>query len=96
MGRRAAGRLESPARVHDDAQTGGIASVSGDNVVLDGTTIEEVRDYHARTLNLVVARLNEAHAQQDAKAQIDARREAAEPSSHTDNVRAVADEIRFE
>ena len=38
----------------------GIASVSGDTVVLDGTTMEEVRDYHARTLSLVVARLNEA------------------------------------
>jgi hypothetical protein len=30
----------------------GIASVSGDTVVLEGTTVEEVRDYHARTLTL--------------------------------------------
>lgn len=74
----------------------GIASVSGDTVVLDGTTIEEVRDYHARTLRLVVARLNEAQAQHDAKAQIDVSREAAECSSHEENVRTVADEIRFE
>lgn len=95
MGRRLAGHLESPARVHDDAQTG-IANVSGDTVVLDGTTIEEVRDYHARTLRLVVVRLNEAQAQHDAKAQIDASREAAERSSHEANVRTVADEIRIE
>jgi hypothetical protein len=74
----------------------GIASVSGDTVVLDGTTIEEVRDYHARTFRPVVARLNEAQAQHDAKAQIDASRETAERSSHEENVRVVADEIRFE
>ena len=74
----------------------GIASVSGDTVVLDGTTIEEVRDYHARTLSLVVARLNEAQAQHDAKARIDARREAAERSSHEENVRSVAEDTRFE
>jgi hypothetical protein len=73
----------------------GIASVSGDTVVLDGTTIEEVRDYHARTLSLVVARVNEAQAQHDAKTQIDGRRESAEPSSHEENIRTVADEIRF-
>jgi hypothetical protein len=59
-------------------------------------TIEEVRDYHARTLRLVVVRLNEAQAQHDAKAQIDVSREAAERSSHEENVRTVADEIRFE
>jgi hypothetical protein len=74
----------------------GIASVSGDTIVLDGTTVEEVRDYHARTLGLVVARLNEAQAQHDVKAQVDARREAAERSSHDENVRTVADDIRFE
>ncbi len=66
--------------------------------LIDGTMIEEVRDYHARTLRLVVARLNEAQAQaqHDAKAQIDASREAAERSSHGEKVRTVADEIRFE
>ena len=74
----------------------GIASVSGDTVVLDGTTIEEVRDYHASTLTLVVARLNQAQAQHDAKTQIDASREAAERSSHEENIRNVADEIRFD
>jgi hypothetical protein len=74
----------------------GIASVSGDTVVLDGTTIDEVRDYHARTLSLVVARLNEAQGRHDAKAQINARRAATERSSHEENVRTVADEIRFE
>jgi hypothetical protein len=74
----------------------GIASISGDAVVLDGTTIEEVRDYHARSLSLVVARLNEAQAQHDAKALIDASREAVERSSHEENVRTVGNQIRFE
>jgi len=36
----------------------GIASVSGDRVVLSGTTIEEVRRYHAKTLRLAVDATN--------------------------------------
>ncbi len=32
----------------------GIASVSGDEILLDGTTIEEVRDYHREVLLLCV------------------------------------------
>ena len=32
----------------------GIASVEGDEILLNGTTIEEVRDYHRKTLNLCI------------------------------------------
>src|SRR4051812_79770 len=35
----------------------GIAHISGDRIILDGTTVEEVRDYHAATLKLVVDQL---------------------------------------
>jgi hypothetical protein len=74
----------------------GIASVSGDCIILDGTTIEEIRDYHARTLALVVAQLNEAQARYEAQARADAQRAAEQRSTHEDNVRSVVDEIRFE
>src|ERR1700684_2965500 len=42
----------------------GIAKVVGDRIVLDGTTIQEVRDTHAKTLKLAVETTNaqmEAH-----------------------------------
>lgn len=38
----------------------GIASVNGNRIVLDGTTIEELEQYHLTTLKLVVRQLNEA------------------------------------
>lgn len=37
----------------------GIASVQGDRIVLDGTTIEQLERYHLKTLKLVVRQLNE-------------------------------------
>lgn len=74
----------------------GIASVSGDSIILDGTTVEEVRDYHARTLTLVVAQLNEAQARYEAEARAAGQRAAEQRSTHDDNVRSVVDDIRFE
>jgi hypothetical protein len=74
----------------------GIASVSGDCIILDGTTVEEVRDYHARTLTLVVARLNVAQRQLERDAQAEAQRAAEQRSTHADNVRSVVDDIRFQ
>lgn len=74
----------------------GIARVSGDCIILDGTTIEEVRDYHARTLALVVAELNEAQARHEAGAQSDAKRAAQQRAAHEENVRSIGDDIRFE
>lgn len=74
----------------------GIASVSGATVVLDGTTIEEVRDHHAGTLALVVEQLNGAQEQHEQRAEAEARRAADERSAHEANVRDIAEDIRFE
>jgi hypothetical protein len=41
----------------------GIARVVGDRVVLDGTTVEEVAQYHQRTLKLAVDATNAQYAQ---------------------------------
>lgn len=37
----------------------GIASVSGDRIVLNGTTMEEVEKYHLQTLKVVIKATNE-------------------------------------
>lgn len=74
----------------------GIAEVIGDRFTLDGTTVGEVRDYHAKTLRLIVDRLNidmSAHLAKQAEAQ--AREEAAE-AEHRRQVAEIADDIRFE
>ncbi len=45
----------------------GIASVSGDRIILDGTTIEEVKNTHKRTLNLCVSVANRVEAEHHQK-----------------------------
>jgi hypothetical protein len=59
----------------------GIASVSGDRIILNGTTIEELEQYHLKTLKLVVRQLNQAMAEYrerqraEQQAEIEARRD---------------------
>ena len=37
----------------------GIASAVGDRIILDGTTVEEIEEYHRDTLKAVVERVNQ-------------------------------------
>ena len=43
----------------------GIARVSGDRIILDGTTIEEVERYHQETLLAVLDRVNQLIAEHE-------------------------------
>lgn len=54
----------------------GIARVSGDRIVLDGTTMDEVERVHLATLKLVIQQTNQQHAQLASRES--ARRAAAE------------------
>jgi outer membrane murein-binding lipoprotein Lpp len=74
----------------------GIAHVSGDSIILDGATVEEVRDHHASTLKAVVDQLNEAEEQYRRRQQAEADQKTAERAKHHANVRGVADDIKFE
>lgn len=74
----------------------GIARVEGSRLILDGTTIEEVRDVHIATIKLAVAATNAEYARET---EAEVRRHAAETASHSAHdikVRKVASEIRFE
>jgi hypothetical protein len=73
----------------------GIASVSGDRIILDGTTVEEVRDVHAKTLKLVVPLANQKVAELEAEARAKEERAAAQQADHEDNVKRVAEDIDF-
>jgi hypothetical protein len=74
----------------------GIASVIGDRIVLDGTTIEEVEKYHAETLRLVVEKVNEDAAALEARERRQREVEETEKQKHREHVRDVAGRIRFE
>lgn len=73
----------------------GIASVLDDKIVLSGTTIEEVRDYHHDTLKLCVDTANQKEAQILEQERIKKEQEELKKQVHYNNVQSVADEIQF-
>ena len=52
----------------------GILRVYGDTIVLDGTTVDEVADYHAKTLRVVIERVNQLAAEQRSREAAEQRR----------------------
>lgn len=74
----------------------GIARVSGDCIILDGTTIEEVQQYHRDTLVLCVQETNRIiaeHEEQVRRAEEERQRRSEE---HRSRVRDQSDKIRFD
>jgi len=74
----------------------GIAYVSGDRVVLDGTTMEEVEKYHLETLRLVTEETNRIVGQAEKDARIRAEHESEQARQHEEGVRAVAGRLLFD
>lgn len=73
----------------------GIMRVYSDRVVLDGTTIEEVERYHAKTLKLVIDKTNEDAAAHNAQQEARHSERARQDREHDSHVNDVADRIRF-
>ena len=74
----------------------GIARISGSSLILDGTTIEEVRDIHVATVRQAVAATNAEYASELAKEERELGFDEARRAAHEAEVRRVASEIRFE
>ena len=74
----------------------GIARISGSSLILDGTTIEEVRDIHVATVRQAVAATNAEYASELAKDERELELDDARRAAHEAEVRRVASEIRFE
>ncbi len=72
-----------------------IASVAGDEIALNGTTIEEVRDYHRDTLILCVEEANRLEAEYLEREQKRRAREDASRAAYRKNVENVAGTIDF-
>lgn len=73
----------------------GIASVAGDRFVLNGTTIEEVRDVHMTTLKVVLSETNRQAAELAVQEQARKQREGEQQEAHRRNVENVAADIKF-
>ncbi|MEX0667299.1 MAG: toll/interleukin-1 receptor domain-containing protein [Acidimicrobiia bacterium] len=74
----------------------GIASVSGDTVILDGTTMEELERYHVETLRHVLQKVNADMAEREREERARAEREAESQRGHDETVRDVAGRIKFD
>jgi hypothetical protein len=74
----------------------GIAHVSGSQIVLDGTTVEEVRDYHLETLKGVIPEVERKVAEVEAQQRREREKRQAQERAHDENVRNIAKDIKFE
>jgi hypothetical protein len=74
----------------------GIAEVHGDRIVLNHTSIEEVKEVHRDTLKLVVEVVNQDYAAALKRKQDAEKAEAERVGRHRDNVRRLADDIKFD
>jgi sRNA-binding protein len=73
-----------------------IARVTGDRVILDGTTMGEVESYHLKTLKLVLEKTNEEadRLERTERARQEKRRDEAE--AHRRSVEESAKRLRFD
>ena len=74
----------------------GIAQVLGDTIVLNGTTVEEVRDVHVKTLKLAVEATNEQATAVAERERLVREAAARQQAEHEANLREVASEVRFD
>lgn len=73
----------------------GIASVIEDTIVLDGTTIDEVAEYHRDTLILCVEQANQEYRKLCERHNEDERRRREQEERHRSHVVDVAQRIQF-
>lgn len=73
----------------------GIASINGDKIILDGTTIEEVRDVHKETLALCVDIANQKEEELIKRQHEEERAAKERKEQHKASVERIAGEITF-
>lgn len=73
----------------------GIASVVGDEIILDGTTIEEVQRYHRDTLVLCVNEANKKETEYLHQKQQQEEEKRNQISEHYSHVDEIANKIKF-
>ncbi len=64
----------------------GIVSVQGDQIILDGTTIEEVEKYHRRTLELAIEVANKEFTKITKQKELKANKKKEMEERHRKNV----------
>ena len=73
----------------------GIARVDSDKIILDGTTIEEVKQYHRDTLILCVEKTNEEEKQFRRREEQLKRKKQEEIENHYRNIEDISKDLKF-
>ena len=74
----------------------GIARVVGSKIILDGTTMDEVKKYHRETLSLCVSKANEEEARVLERRRQGEERQRQKTAQHRENVEKIASELNFD
>ncbi|MBM7824698.1 hypothetical protein JOD55_000525 [Arcanobacterium pluranimalium] len=74
----------------------GIASVNGDRIILDGTTLDEVRDYHRETLLICVEDANKDERACVARENAEKQRREQQVAKHRESVAEIAASIHWD
>lgn len=74
----------------------GVASVRGDRLILDGTTIDEVERYHIETLRIVIQKTNSDYSELLSRKTAVEEQERAKLEAHRKHVGEVASRIKLE
>ncbi|MEW5814466.1 MAG: toll/interleukin-1 receptor domain-containing protein [Spirochaetota bacterium] len=73
----------------------GIAMVHGDRVILDGTTVEEVEQFHRATLLLATEEANKTYSEWQRRQRAEEAREQARIEEHKKKVEDAAKRLKF-
>jgi hypothetical protein len=74
----------------------GIGRISGDRIILDGTTIEEVEQYHRDTLKLAIQETNREYDEHQQRENAKRERERQQREQHEQNIRDRTKRINFD
>jgi hypothetical protein len=74
----------------------GIARVHGDRIILDGTTMEEVERYHAKTLKLALEKTNEEAAAEEERQRLLAEQKRKSELELRNSVGEISKRLKFD
>ena len=74
----------------------GIARVLGDRIILDGTTMDEVERYHAKTLKLALEKTNEEATAEEERVRLLAERQRKRELEHRNSVGEISKRLKFD
>lgn len=74
----------------------GIAKVRGDKVILEGTTMDEIEHYHAKTLKLALQKTNEEAEREEERERLRAEQKRKCELEHKDSVGEISKRLKFD